>query len=377
MQNMIKREIKKVIEDWLFKGKVIILYGPRQVGKTTLVKEFIKTYGDERSYVNCEILANRQALESQNPQAMINFLGAGKFFVFDEAQKVENIGLALKLLIDTYPDLQIIATGSSSFELANRVSEPLTGRSIEFKLYPISYSEISAGKNQADVSAYINSMLIYGSYPEVIKNNFTDAPTFLKNLSANYLFKDVFEFEDIRKPKLLMNLLQLLALQIGNEVSLNELATKLETSSKTVARYIDLLEKAFVIFTLNPLSRNPRNEIGRKNKIYFYDLGIRNVLIERLTPLNVRDDIGALWENFCVVERKKYLQYRMIYSNQFFWRNIRGREVDYVEESDGKIKGFEFKWSETSFKKPADFIETYKADVSLINKSNIYEFLAD
>jgi hypothetical protein len=374
---LIPRKIKQNIENWLFKGKIIILYGPRQVGKTTLVKELIKKYGDEKSYINCEILENKQALSLENPLQLKTFLGEGKFFVFDEAQKVSNIGIILKLLIDTYPDLQIIATGSSSFELSNKISEPLTGRSLEFKLYPISYSEISADRQSWESPAILSSILIYGSYPEVIKNNFSNADIFLDNLASNYLFRDIFEFENIKKPKLLTNLLQLLALQIGNEVSLNELATKLETSRKTVARYIDLLEKAFVIFTLYPLSRNPRNEIGRKNKIYFYDLGIRNSLISRFQSINIRDDIGALWENFCVVERKKILEYGMKHKNQFFWKNIKGKEIDYIEEFNSKFEAYEFKWTENSVKTPPDFFENYQTNVFVVNKDNFTNFLTD
>lgn len=369
---LIPRKTKQNIENWLFKNKILILYGPRQTGKTTLVKELADKYGDKKSYINCEILENRQALSSENPLQLKTFLGEGKFFVFDEAQKVSNIGLSLKLLHDTFPEIQIIATGSSSFELSNKINEPLTGRSIEFKLYPISYSEMSEDKQSWESSAILPSILVYGSYPEIIKNNFSNADIFLDNLASNYLFKDIFEFENIKKPKLLTNLLQLLALQVGNEVSLNELATKLETSRKTVARYIDLLEKAFVIFTLYPLSRNPRNEIGRKNKIYFYDLGIRNSLINRFQLINVRDDIGALWENFCVVERKKKLEYEMKHKNQFFWKNTRGKEIDYIEESNGKFDAYEFKWTENSAKTPSDFFENYKTKISVVNKENFF-----
>lgn len=371
----ISRNIKQNIEEWLFKGKIIVLYGPRQVGKTTLVKEFVEKYGNEKSYINCEILENKQALGYENPAKLKTFLGNGNFFVLDEAQRIENVGLILKLLIDTYPEIQIIATGSSSFELSNKINEPLTGRSIEFKLYPISYNEIRAEKQDWEMKSLLESMLVYGSYPEVIKNNFESADILLKNISSNYLFKDIFEFESVKKPKILLNLLQLLALQIGNEVSLNELATKLETSRKTVARYIDLLEKAFVIFTLYPLSRNPRNEIGRKNKIYFYDLGMRNSLVSRLIPIGVRDDVGALWENFCVVERKKLLEYSMIYRNQFFWRSNRGREVDYVEEYNGIFEGYEFKWKESPVSIPRDFKENYKASVTIVHRDNVADFV--
>ncbi|MFA6459046.1 MAG: ATP-binding protein [Candidatus Paceibacterota bacterium] len=372
---IIKRALENTINEWLFKGKIIILYGPRQVGKTTLVKEIAKKYGSEKNYINCENIDNKTALEDQNPERLKKFLGEGKFFILDEAQKVKDIGTTLKLLIDTYPDIQIIATGSSSFDLSNKINEPLTGRAIEFILYPISYQELYLTIGNREAKASLPHLLRYGAYPALIGKSDSEVTTLLQTISNQYLYKDLFDFEDIRKPDLLLKLLQLLAFQVGREVSINEIATKLEVSTKIVTRYIDLLEKAFVIFRLTALSRNPRNEIGKKQKIYFYDLGIRNSLIQRLTPLTIRDDVGALWENFCIIERRKKMHYSLRYANYYFWRSLGGAEVDYVEESEDKIHGYEFKWSDSTFRIPKSFVDTYTADVTVINKDSFEEFI--
>jgi len=373
----IERKLKKTLEQFLFKGKIIIVYGPRQVGKTTLCKELIAKYGSERSYVDCEIIEKKQALEDQNPDRLRKFLGDGKFFVLDEAQKVSDIGTSLKLLVDTYPDIQIVATGSSSFDLANKINEPLTGRAYEFMLYPISWGEIRASFPAHEVAEKLPTMLRFGSYPKLLDLNYTEPESklYLSSIASNYLYKDIFALETIKKPELLLKLLQLLALQLGGEVSFYEIATKLVTSVNTVLRYIDLLEKAFVIFRLYPLSRNLRNEIGKKTKIFFYDLGIRNALIGNTNALHLRNDIGGLWENFCIIERKKKIQYDLVFLNQYFWRNRDGAEVDYVEERDGTIKGFEFKWAEGAYRKPKTFLESYHAGIDVINRNNFEDFL--
>ncbi|OFZ55212.1 MAG: hypothetical protein A3D92_18490 [Bacteroidetes bacterium RIFCSPHIGHO2_02_FULL_44_7] len=372
---MIQRKLEKTIEKWLFKGKLIILYGPRQVGKTTLSKRFVEKYGDKNSYINCEIIDNRVALENQNPSRIREFLGNGNFFVLDEAQKVKEIGTILKLLVDTYPDIQIIATGSSSFDLSNKINEPLTGRALEFILYPISFAEYVETYSMRDAQQKLEKLLRFGSYPDIITKPDDEARVLLTTITGQYLYKDLFDFEDIRKPDMILNLLRLVAFQVGNEVSINELAIKLEVSTKTISRYLDLLEKAFVIFRLSALSRNPRNEIGKKQKIYFYDLGVRNSLIQSHNRIELRDDIGALWENFCMVERKKKLQYEMTSVNQFFWRNVHGSEIDYVEERDGAIYGYEFKWRADSFKIPKSFVTAYNAKVSLVNSENFTDFV--
>ena len=372
---MIQRKLEKTIEGWFFKGKIIILYGSRQVGKTTLAKIFVEKYGGKNSYINCEILKNKIALEEQDPVSIKNFLGEGNFFVLDEAQKVRDIGTILKLMVDTYPEIQIVATGSSSFDLANKINEPLTGRSLEFILYPVSFSEFVDTFSWRDAQARLEEFLRFGMYPDIINKSYKEAEMSLQTISGQYLYKDLFDFEDIRKPELIVKLLRLLAHQVGNEVSVNELATTLQVSSQIVNRYIDLLEKAFVIFRLQALSRNPRKEIGKKQKVYFYDLGIRNSLIERHVELSNRDDVGALWENFCIVERKKKLQYELLFANQFFWRSTISGEVDYVEEGEGKITGYEFKWSEEKIKPPKSFVADYKAEVKLINKNNFTDFV--
>lgn len=370
----INRLLEQNIEKWLFKGKIIIIYGPRQVGKTTLSKKLIEKCGDPSSYINCDDIHNKQQLEIHDAAHLRKFLGAGKFFVLDEAQRVKNIGLTLKLIVDTFPDTQIVATGSSSFDLSNKINEPLTGRALEFILYPFSYSELAAASLR-DTRASLERLLRFGSYPTVANKTEHESVVLLQNLASQYLYKDIFEFEEVRKPDLLIKMLQLLAFQVGNEVSINELSVKLEVSTKLVSRYIDLLEKAFVVFRLRPLSRNPRNEIGKKQKIYFYDLGIRNILIQRTTPLEVRDDIGQLWENFCVIERKKKLQYEEKFANQYFWRSKYGSEVDYAEEFEGKITGYEFKWSKDKTKTPELFAKNYNAIVNAITKENFEEFI--
>lgn len=377
---MIERKIKENIEKNLFKGKAVVIYGPRRVGKTTLVKDIISKYGNEAKYINCDILENRQALGVQDDKKLRDFLGEGKIFVIDEAQRVVDIGLSLKILIDNFPDIQIIATGSSSFDLANRINEPLTGRVVSFILSPISLSELKKYKetnNNFDFEKILPEILRFGCYPEILTGKAEDKVQYLKEVSGNYLYKDVFEFENVKKPEMLIKLLQLLALQMGNEVSYNELATKLEINRDTVIRYIDLLEKAFVIFRLPPFARNLRKEIGKKNKIYFYDLGIRNAVSDSFGNLENREDIGALWESFCIIERMKYLKNYNLYRSVYFWRTQSKKEIDYIEEYDGRLYGYEFKWGIGKYKIPGEFISEYKnSSVVLINRSNSSEFLS-
>jgi len=374
----IERNIKAEIENELFKGKIIIIYGPRRVGKTTIVKEILNKYGDDGKYINCDILHNKQGLESQDDKKLRDFLGKGKIFVIDEAQRVENIGLNLKILVDSYPDIQIIATGSSSFDLSNKIIEPLTGRSVTFMLYPFSVTEIkNLYKNKSEVDDNIENLLLYGSYPEIISNTAQDKVFYLQELASNYLFKDALEYEGLKKPEMIVKLLQLIAYQVGSEVSYNELAVKLEISRKTVMNYIYILEQAFVIFRLPPFSGgNKRKEIGKKNKIYFYDLGIRNALINSFDKLEFRDDVGKLWENFLIIERLKLTKDRKWYRSRYFWRTHNKMEVDYIEQYDGALHGYEFKWGSGKYTIPKAFIDEYKnSDVSIINRSNYLEFL--
>lgn len=368
--------MEPVIENWMNKGKIIILYGPRQVGKTTLAKSLLAQYGNIKDYYNCEITAVQQSLSKQDPHALKALFGDARCVVLDEAQRISNIGLILKIFHDSYPHVQIIATGSSSFTLSNKVSEPLTGRALEFTLYPLSLKEMEQHYSRIDLSGNLEYYLRYGLYPEITNSSAQEAEVLLNNLTSKYLFQDILEHEQIKKSSLLINLLQLVALQLGNEVSLNELATILQTNRKTIERYLDLLEKAFVIIRLRSFSRNLRKEIGKKQKIYFYDLGIRNSLISRFNQLNVRDDVGGMWENFCVIERLKYLHYNQISCNRYFWRTHDQKEIDYIEERERAIEGYEFKWNKETFKKPQEFLDTYKnSTISLVNKFNFVDFL--
>lgn len=372
----IPRYLENIIEKWLFKNMVIILYGARRVGKTTLVQKLAEKYEDKAGYYNCDLSEVRRILESQDPLIIKTYIGEKKLIIFDEAQQVAGIGMSLKILHDTFPDIQIIATGSSSFDLANKVGEPLTGRSLTFKLFPFSLTELEVKYDRFELMSQIGVFLIHGLYPGVISSNATDRSFFLQNLTDNYLYKDVLAFENLKRPELLLNLLKAVALQVGCEVSMHELAIKLKCGVKTVERYLDLLEKSFVIFRLRPFSRNLRNEIGKKTKVFFYDLGVRNAIIDRFADLDKRDDVGALWENFCIMERIKSNQQKGILCSAYFWRNHVGKEVDYLEEADGNINAFEFKWSSEKYRAPEEFLHEYKVKgVKLINKDNLFEFI--
>lgn len=373
MRKKIERQLKPQIERWLFKQKIIILYGARQVGKTTLSKSIIEPYGNDAGYFNCEIQSVQTALSQREPAALKRFLGNKKIVVFDEAQQVLGIGEVLKLLADTFPEIQIIATGSSSFELANRSAEPLTGRALTFELFPFSYAELSQAFHHNERRAQLDFWLRYGLYPDVAFASEEDARILLDNLSSRYLYKDILEFEQLKRADVLVRLLQLLALQIGQLVSYNELANVLKVSSVTVERYIDLLEKSFVVFRLSPFSRNLRNEIGKKNKIYFYDVGIRNSIIQQYQPVDLRADKGALWENFLVVERLKYLQSKGLRPNRYFWRTLQQVEIDYLEEHDGLLNTYEFKWLGKPQKMPQAFATAYPESTYEVIDSNTFE----
>lgn len=370
------RTVQSQIEKALFKGKVVIIYGARQVGKTTLVKEILKNYPDNSKYLNCEHLQVIQNLETNNPEQLKAYLGDFKLVVFDEAQNVKNIGLTLKIIADTFPEIQIIATGSSSFDLANRLSEPLTGRARRFVMYPLSLIEIKQNSDLFKVSAKIENLLRFGSYPGVIDLPDEEAANQLEEIASNYLYKDILIFEGIKKSETILKLLQALAFQLGNEVSYHELSKMIGTSQQTVEKYIDILEKSFVVFKLRALSRNHRKELAKGIKVYFFDLGIRNALIRAFNPIKIRNDIGGLWENFCILERMKVNQANKKLVNTFFWRTYDQKELDYIEESEGKLRCFEFKWSEKKYAPPISFMESYPGStVELVNKDNFWNFL--
>jgi len=373
---MIKRLIKQKIIDSLYKNKIIIIYGARQVGKTTLVKEILEEQDlKEKIYYNCDEPDIREIFTNKTSTELKSFLANKKLIIIDEAQRVKNIGITLKLINDNYPEIQIIATGSSSFELSNEISEPLTGRKKEFYLYPFSVEELSQKYNKLELTRLLEQNMIFGMYPEII-NSEKDIVDNLKSLANSYIYKDILQYQKIRHSEVLEKLLQALALQVGSEVSYNEIAKMIGIDRQTVANYIQILEKAFIIFRISPFSRNLRNELKKLRKIYFFDLGIRNAIINNLNPLNLRRDVGALWENYIICERIKYCNNHFINVNNYFWRNKQGQEIDYVEDSGGVLNAYEFKWQKENFKKPKSFTEAYPdTNFKLINKDNYLDFL--
>lgn len=372
---IIIRRIQKDLEEALFKGKIVVLYGARQVGKTTLVKQIIEKYKDNSLYLNCDEPDVRNALTDKTSTELRSFLGSRRLVVIDEAQRVKNIGLTLKLIIDNFPEIQIIATGSSSFELSGKISEPLTGRKIEFFLYPFSIGELSQIYSPLEMNRLLEERLIFGMYPGVIFAG-SDREKRVRELATSYSYKDVLTYQDIRNPEILEKLLQALALQIGGEVSYSELAQLLGVNRITVESYIRILEQAYIIFSVSPFSRNIRNELKRMRKIYFYDLGLRNALINNLNPLSLRQDVGALWENFMIIERMKRNNNSGISANIYFWRTMNKKEIDYIEDSGGVLSGYEFKWQKNNFSAPKEFLSAYPGStIKLINRDNYLEFL--
>ena len=373
---IINRSLEPIIRKNLFGGKVVILYGARQVGKTTLVKKILSEYPETGKYLNCELVSVQQGLSTIEADRVKSFLGDYKVVVLDEAQNVKDIGKILKVMVDTYPEIQIIATGSSSFDLADKASEPLTGRNFTYLLSPISFREVVKQFDAFQGQAKLESIMRFGLYPEVYTLPDEQAKNRLDEISTNYLYRDVLQFDGVKKAEVISKLLMLLALQLGQEVSYTEIGKQLGINRLTVERYIDLLEKCFVIFPLRAFSRNKRKEISKSVKIYFYDLGIRNSLIQNYNTLEMRSDVGALWENFCITERKKLLEEKGNRANTYFWRTYTQKEIDYVEEADGKITGYEFKWSsKKTARLPQEFIESYQAQINLINRDNFWKFL--
>jgi len=371
-----ERILLKLVENNLFKGKVIILYGARRAGKTIMCEEILKKYPNSK-YINCELMQNKDALETTNDTKLKDFFGDNKLIVLDEAQKIKDIGLVLKIITDTFPDIQIIATGSSSFELANKTGEALTGRARRYLLYPLSIQEIKQRYNAVDLDAKMENILRFGMYPSVFDRSEQEMRDELNEIASNYLYKDLFQFSGVRKPDVLVDLLKALALQIGNEVSLTELANKLEKNSHIVETYLNILEQSFIVFKVRSFSRNLRKEIGKKYKIYFYDLGIRNSLIQNFNPINIRDDIGALWENFCLSERMKNNNNNQLLSNYYFWRTYNGQEIDWVEERDGKLFAYEMKWGKKIPSVPSAWRENYlNSEFKVINRDNYLEFIS-
>jgi predicted AAA+ superfamily ATPase len=331
-----------------------------------------KAKGKNTLYLNCEYLGVQEQFKVINPQDLKKPLGNAEFVVFDEAQHIENIGLVLKVLADAYPKLQMVATGSSSFDLANKTGESLTGRARRFVLNPLSVTEVS--DQYTERYSLIDGMWVYGGYPSVFGEGQQTSADELLEITSNYLYKDALMFENVKSSHLIVKLLQLLAFQTGNEVSVNELATSLGIARATVERYVDILEKCFVLFRLRALSRNGRKEISKSHKIYFYDLGVRNAIIQNFNPIHLRSDAGSLWENFCIVERLKQNSFRGHIPNLYFWRTYEGQEIDYIEEYGGVLHAYEFKYSpKAKVKTPESFLKTYPSEFSVIHKNNLFD----
>lgn len=371
---MIQRILQKELAKRLFQGKAIVVLGARQTGKTTLMNMILKDY-EPFVFLNCDESHVRNQLENTNLNELKRIIGNKKLVFVDEAQRVKNIGLVLKLITDQLPEVQLLVSGSSALELANEINEPLTGRKWEYRLFPISWEELSNNIGYLDALTQLEQRLLYGMYPDVI-NRPGDEEEVLYELHDSYLYKDLLAYEGIRRPELLEKLLRALAFQVGNEVSYNELAQLLQADKNTVNRYIDLLEKVYVVFRLPAFSRNMRKEISKGQKIYFYDTGIRNAVISNFTPVNLRTDRGAIWENFLISERKKMLYYHRIRKNHYFWRTTNQQEVDLIEEGDGSLTAYEFKWNpNTRVRIPKSFQENYQVSVEVIHKGNFQDFI--
>jgi len=373
---MVKRDQEEQIQKYLFRQKTVILYGARQTGKTTLVESLVKKFDHQVLFLNGDDSDIRTILSEPNAEKLKPIIGNNKIIVIDEAQRVSETGLVLKIIHDNFKDVQLIATGSSAFELANKIKEPLTGRKFEFNLYPFSFGEMVNYHGFITEKRLLEHRLIFGYYPDIVLNMDLEQKL-LKDLASSYLYKDLLMLEQIQKPALLEKILKALALQIGSEVSYNELAGLIGSDKGTVEKYIDLLEKAFIIFRLNGLNRNVRNEIKKGKKIYFYDNGIRNAIIGNFLPLTSRVDSGALWENFLVSERMKFNNNNNIDIKSYFWRTTQQQEIDYIEDFGNKLYAYEFKWNPN--KKgflSKTFLNAYpESSFKVISPDTMHEFL--
>lgn len=369
----VERILKNTLIEQFNRGKAIVLVGPRQVGKSTLINEILKN--KDFLFLDGDDFSVQQQLSEPNTSYLKRLIGDKKIVFIDEAQRIKNIGITSKIIIDQFKDVQLILSGSSAFELNNELNEPLTGRKWEYNMYPISFEELEKTIGFSDASKQLEQRIIFGMYPDVLNHPGKEKEV-LDNLINSYLYKDILMLSGIKKADVLQKLTQALALQIGNEVSYNELSQLIGVNKETISSYIDLLEKAYVLFRVNPFSRNLRNEIKTNRKIYFYDTGLRNALIANFNSLDLRQDKGALWENFLISERIKYLKYHKLYARTYFWRTVQQQEIDWIEEIDGKITAFEFKWkSKKKIKFPQKFIDAYQAEVKVIDTDNYYEFI--
>lgn len=379
--NGIERDLKAVLDSKIGKGKVLLLIGPRQVGKTTLLKNILTSVSSEKKvqFWNCDESDVRQFLSEANSAKLKSFVGNSDFIVIDEAQRVKDIGLTIKLLHDSFPNVQLAVTGSSSLDLSNSINEPLTGRKFEYNLFPFSTNELVNHTSMLEEMRLLKNRLVYGFYPDVV-NNPGEEKEILTNIVNSYLYKDVFEFQDIRKSSVIEKLVQALALQIGSEVSFNELGNLLGIDTVTVQRYVDLLEKAYVIFHIRSFSRNVRNELKKSIKIYFYDNGVRNSVISNFSPVELRSDIGALWENFLISERIKNNAYHNKHAKYYFWRTTQKQEIDFIEEAEQNLFAYEFKYNpkKANSKCPLTFSNNYpNVPFDVITSENYMDFVVN
>jgi predicted AAA+ superfamily ATPase len=378
MNTIIQRKLEEVIKNYLFKNKAILLFGARQTGKTTLIKELLKSYSQDSLFLNGDDYDIRELLAKPNATQLKPIVGKAKILVIDEAQQIQDIGMVLKIIYDNFKDVQLIATGSSSFEIANSVNEPLTGRKLVFNLYPFSFEEMSNHHGYLEEKRLLNHRLIYGNYPDIVCHPDMENK-FIKELASSYLYKDILRLGGISKPVLLENILKALALQLGSEVKYNELAQTLGSDKNTIEKYIDLLEKSFIIFKLPGYNKNVRNEIKKGKKFYFYDNGIRNAIINDFNPSPARQDMGALWENFVISERKKYLNNRDLDRKMYFWRTTQQQEIDLIEENGDMLNAWEIKYNpKKKATLPKTFIKAYpKHNFAIIHPDNLNEFIMD
>jgi len=373
---MIQRTIENKIRDCFFRGKAILLYGARQTGKTTLSNVIIDEYRNDTLLITGDDSSSRSLLENASLERLVDIIGKNKIVFIDEAQKFHDIGLIIKLIVDHIKNVQVIATGSSAFELINRTAEPLTGRKYEFHLNPLSFEELKNHIGFFDERKKLEKRLVFGSYPEIVTHE-GDEKELLSLLAGSYLYKDLLTLEQIKKPVLLEKILKAIALQVGSEVSYNEIAQLVSADKNTVEKYIDLLEKTFVIFRLSAFSRNIRNEIKKGRKIYFYDNGIRNAIIGDFKQIPLRSDVGPLWENYLVSERIKLLSTVNFYGSYYFWRTTQQQEIDYIEEIDGELLCVEFKWNPyKNVRIPKTFSQAYpNHDTMIVTPDNYEKFL--
>lgn len=373
---MIVRSQQREALAYLFKGKAFIIYGPRQAGKTTFSEQLLQIIDRKTLRLNGDDADTRETFLRANATLLERLIGDHEIVFIDEAQRIPDIGLVIKIMVDQFKKVQVIATGSSSFELAGNVNEPLTGRKYEMQLLPISYEELLTHTDYLTEQRLLEQRLVYGSYPEIITDP-VNAEKHLKLIANSYLYKDLLVLEQIKKPVLLEKIVKAIALQVGSEVSVTEVGRLVQADNKTVEKYIDLLEKAFVLFTVPAFSGNVRNEIKKGRKIYFYDNGIINAVINNFNPLKNRSDVGALWENYIISERRKFLNAREIDAKVYFWRTTQQQEIDYIEEAKGVLRAVEFKWNpEAGVRFPATFLNSYpKAITDLVTPKNRDQFL--